>query len=53
MNAAYTYLSGMKYWPYAAFKHPGMLHVILGKHIAYRIYHLFLCTHILVFGVQK
>ena len=39
----------LRYRTYAAYKHPGTLHATLGKYIAYKICHLFLCAHALIF----
>ena len=39
-------LTGLIYWPYAAYKHPGTLHVILGTYIAHKIGHLLVHAHV-------
>ena len=46
-------LSGLSYPSFGSDKHAGTLHVMLGIFIAYMTCHLFLCTHVLIFGAQK
>ena len=47
------HLPGPRYWPYAAYKHPGTLHTTMCTYIAYRICHLVLCIHVVIFEAQE